>query len=326
MNNLKAFFLVFFSAAAIFGCTAKPSERVFESSFFVMGTVCDIKVISRSPEKAQEILRQLRGSLDRTRSEYDFYDDKSRVSKINEMASHGTAYLSGDEAVLIKRSLELSSLTHGAFDMTFTPLWELWKRCEKYGRLPTSAEIRTAKDKIGYKRISISPDGRTMKFSSKNIRINLGGIAKGIALLNCKDMADRIGADNVMINLGGDILALGSGRGDGWVVAIQDPFHPDKILKKMHVKDKMVLTSGIYQRYVTINGKRYHHIIDANTGLPAGDFSSVTLMLNADRESYVPSLAVFLMGRKKALEYLAVNRQIGCFLVGNDGSVVRNTL
>jgi len=325
MKNLKAFFLVFFSAAAIFGCAAKPSERVFERSFFVMGTVCDIKVVSRSAERAQDVLQRLYGSLKSTESEYNFYDDKSRISEINEQASHGSAYLSEDESSLIKRSIELSVLTGGAFDMTFTPLWELWKKCEKEGRLPTSDEIRAAKGDIGYKKLVLSSDGRTIKFSSKNIRINLGGIAKGIALLDCKDLADKIGADNVMVNLGGDILALGSGRGDGWIVAIQDPFHPDKTVKKIRVRDNIVLTSGIYQRYVTINGKRYHHIIDANTGSPAGDFSSVTLVLNADRKSYVPSLAVFLMGRKKALEYLAVNRQIGCFLIGSDGSVLKSS-
>jgi len=224
---------------------------------------------------------------------------------------------------LIKRSIGLSILTKGAFDITFDPLWELWKQCEKENRLPTENEIRIAKENVGYKKITLSPDGRKIKFSSKDIKINLGGIAKGLALLNCKAAAKNTGTGNFMVNLGGDILALGNGKGDGWVVAIQDPFDPDKTVKKIKVSDNLVLTSGVYQRYATIEEKRYHHIIDANTGFPAGDFASVTLIENADRKTYVPSLAVFLMGKEKAVEYLGRNPSIGYYIIEEDGNILQ---
>jgi len=323
MKKLRYLSLLLAAFVFLSGCAEEPSGQVFEHTFFIMGTVCDIKVISQGSKEAQDILQRLYGSLKDTEAQYDFYDGKSRISEINTDASRGSAVLSEDEAAVIKRALELSALTQGAFDITFTPLWDLWKQCEKEGRLPADDEINIAKKNVGYRKISLSPDGRIIKFSSKDIRINLGGIAKGIALLNCKDVAEKIGADNIMVNLGGDILALGRGRGDGWVVAIQDPFDPDKTAKKMHVRDKIVLTSGVYQRYVTIRGKKYHHIIDANTGFPAGDFSSVTLVLDADRKEYVPSLAVFLMGRKKALDYLNKNRRIEHFILGYDGAIIR---
>ncbi|MFA5104337.1 MAG: FAD:protein FMN transferase [Candidatus Margulisiibacteriota bacterium] len=313
-----------FIAFFIFGCAIKPSDQISERSFFVMGTVCDIKVISSDPKKAQEALRMLYGSLKNTEAEYNFYDNKSRTSEINKKAAHNFTVLSGDESMLIKKSLELSVLTRGAYDITFNPLWELWKQCGKNNRLPAASEIRAAKERIGYKKIILSPDGRSIKYSSRGIKINLGGIAKGLALLNCKDTAKKIGAENVMVNLGGDILALGIGRGEGWTIAVQDPYDPDKIAKKIKVRDKIVLTSGIYQRYVTIKGKRYHHIIDANTGFPAGDFASVTIIEDAKREKYVPSLAVFLMGKGKAVEYLGEHPSIGYFIIERDGRVIAN--
>ena len=315
--------LCILSVIILFGCAAKPPGQIYERSFLIMGTVCDIKVVSADPKKAQDFLQQLCGSLKSTEAEYNFYDSKSRISGINAEASRGSAILTLDESRLIRRSIELSVLTEGAFDITFSPLWELWKQCEKEKRIPSADEIRIAKNNIGYKKIVLSSDGRSMKFSSKDIRINLGGIAKGLALLHCKNIAEKIGADNVLINLGGDILALGKGRGDGWVVAIQDPFDPDKTVKKIRVSDKMVLTSGIYQRYVAVKGKRYHHIIDANTGSPAGDFASVTLIEKTKRKTYVPSLAVFLMGREKAMEYLGKHPSIGYFIISLDGNVLQ---
>lgn len=287
-----------------------------------MGTVCDIKVISADKERAQNALQEILGSLKKTESKYNFYDSKSRISKINSEASRGFAALSEDESLLIRRSIELSALTGGSFDVTFNPLWELWKKCEKESRLPSAAEMRIAKNNVGYKKIVLSPDMRSVKFSSKYIRINLGGLAKGLALLNCMDIAKKTGIENFMVNLGGDILAIGEGRGSGWIVAIQDPFEPDKIARKIKVSDKIVLTSGIYQRYVSIKGKRYHHIIDANTGFPSGGLASVTLIENADWEDYIPSLAVFLMGREKAVEYLGKNSSVGYFMIEEDGGVI----
>lgn len=323
MPSLKDLRAVFSLAAlaVLCGCSGEHPERMFERSFFVMGTLCDIKVVCDSPGKAEQALRKIQSSLESGEKKYNFYGRESRLSFINREAQNGFVTLSDEEAFLINKSVQLSDLTGGAFDITFSPLWELWKKCEKEGRVPSGKEIVFAREHIGYKNIVFSPNGQSIKFALKGLNINLGGIAKGMALLDCKAAAADSGIDNLMVNLGGDILAVGKGRKEGWVVAVQDPFIPGKTAGRMTLNDKIALTSGIYQRYVVIGGRKYHHIIDARTGFPADDFASVTLVMNAGRRDYFPSLAVFLMGRIKAEEFLERNKQFDYFIIERGGKV-----
>ncbi len=303
----------------IFGCS---SVAVYKESFPVMGTVAEIKIVSSDRAEAESAISGVKELIRKIESDLSYYDPASRLSRINKRAPYGFVKLAEDESVLIRKAIQMSSLTDGAFDITFYPIWEEWKTAEKKGRLPSKKEITSAKNKTGCKNIILSDDGRRIKFSSKDIKINLGGTAKEYALEKCAELLKDIGINNALVSLGGDIVAIGNGSGGGWKVGIQDPFDPEKITRTVTVKDKLILTSGIYQRYVEIGGKRYHHIIDVRTGQPAGDFASVTIIKDIGSTIPISSIAVFLMGEERAMEYLGEHPSIGYFIIEEDGRIL----
>ncbi len=287
-----------------------------------MGTVAQIKIVSSDTAGAKDAALKIRLLLKKVESDLSYYDQSSRLSQINRQAAHGFVELRSDESALIRRALIVSALTEGAFDITFYPVWDAWKAAEKTGSPPTPAQLKQALSKTGYRKVIISDNGRKMRFSSPDITINLGGIAKEYALIKCAELLHDIGVQNALVSLGGDILALGEGRGGGWTVGVQDPFKPSGIAKEIKAKDKLVLTSGIYERYVEVGGKKYHHIIDVRTGYPAEGLASVTILRDVGAKDTVPSIAVFLMGREKAMQYLGRNPSIQYYIIDLDGSVL----
>lgn len=321
---MKAFFLFFtaiFLSLLFFGCSP---DTVYEESFPVMSTVCEIKIISPDREKSASVARDVKELLKKIEAKLNFYDPKSRISTINSKAPYGFIALTDDEQVLIHRSVQMSVLTEGAFDITFFPVWKVWKQAEKKGCLPTDKELSKALKSTGYKKLVFSNDGKSMKFASKKISINLGGIAKEYALVECADLLKSKGMDNALISLGGDIVALGRGNGNGWKIGIQDPFDPAHIVETVTASNKLVLTSGVYQRYVDIAGKKYHHMIDARTGWPVKGLSSVTLIKDLSSGPQISSLAVFLMGKDKAVEYLDEQSGLGYCVITSDRTKIKN--
>ncbi len=320
MKTFLFFFAAIFSSLLFCGCSP---VAVYEGSFPVMSTVCEVKIISSDREKAASVAGDVKALLKKIESDLNFYDPESRISVINREAPYGFVALTADEQALVRRSLQMSVLTGGAFDITFFPVWEVWKKTAKKQRIPTNREISEAVANTGYRKIVLSKDGKKIKFASKKISINLGGIAKEYALIKCAGLLKERGMSNALVSLGGDILALGKGNGSGWKIGIQDPFDPEEIRKTVVVEDKLVLTSGVYQRYVEIGGKKYHHIIDARTGHPADDLASVTIIKDIDSTIPISSIAVFLMEKKRSAEYLKKHPSIGYFIIGRDGSVLQ---
>ncbi len=316
MRIFSFIFAAIFSSLLFCGCSP---VAIHDESFPVMGTVAEIKIVSTDAAKAGKAARKIKDLLKKIESDLSYYDQSSRLSRINKAAAAGYASLTEEESALIRRSLIISALTEGAFDITFYPVWDAWKKAEKTGSPPAPAQLKQALSKTGYRKIILFDKGRKMKYASKDISVNLGGIAKEYALEKCAELLKDLGIDNALVSLGGDILALGGGRGDGWKVGIQDPFETSRIAKKVSVKNKMVLTSGIYERYVEIEGKRYHHIIDMQTGYPVAGLASVTIARDIGAKDTAPSIALFLMGREKAAQYLDGRPDIGYFIVDSEG-------
>ncbi len=296
-----------------------------------MGTLCEIKVLDSNDSSAREKIDKFENEKRKIDLQLSFYNPKSRLSKINALAKEGFVKLSPEELTLLRKSIYYSKLTEGAFDITFYPIWELWKKSEKRGAIPMKNEINSAIKKIGYKKIIFSKDGQSIKFAKNTISINFGGVAKEYALIKCYQLAKENGIDNFLINLGGDIIAVGEGkregnfseRGKGWIIAIQDPFDKNKIIGKLNLKDKIVLTSGVYQRFVEINQRKYHHIIDARSGLQKNDFAQLTIVGNIE-SNVMPSIVLFLMGSEKALKYLSKNKGLQYIIIDKNGKILSN--
>jgi len=196
----------------------------------------------------------------------------------------------------------------GAFDITIGPLIQLWKSCGKSGRLPTDAEITEAKNRLGVEHIVLDETHSTLKITKENLGINLGGVGKGYCAQEVGATLNERGVKHALIAIAGDIYALGGKpNGAAWSVGVQDPREPNSpqaLLSVLHLNDMAVSTSGNYQRYVEIQGKRYSHIIDPRTGLTAEEAPSVTVVGPNVISTDVLGTALSVMGVKEGLAFV----------------------
>lgn len=226
-------------------------------------------------------------------------------AKFNHLAPKGSIYafnnfgtpISDPEIVFVaEKALEISHMTDGAFDVTIEPLIELWGFYNDKPALPEDSAITACLSKIGYKHLSV--EGGILTKDNPDIRIDLGGIAKGYSVNQAKAVLKEHGIRSAMIDAGGDIFALGKRGKDLWKIGIRSPRGND-IVGFIDVEDLAVMGSGDYERFFMHNGKRYHHIFDPRTGYPAQGLSGTTLLHADPMLADAWNTAIFVLGPEK---------------------------
>lgn len=220
-------------------------------------------------------------------------------------AAQGPVRISDDLFASLKAGCEWHGRTNGAFDITVSPLIGLWRRCGKEGRLPTGDELAAARARLGVDRIELDEDDRTVRLAKADAQVDLGGLGKGYCADEVVKLLKRRGVTSALVAVAGDIYPLGK-RPDGspWRVGVQDPRKPDSpqaLLTVLQLSGKAVSTSGNYQRYVEIKGKRYSHIIDPRTGKTAESVPSVTVIGHDALTTDILGTALSVLGVKDGL-------------------------
>jgi thiamine biosynthesis lipoprotein len=262
------------------------------------------------------------GEIRRLEELMSFYRPESEISRINREAHRQKVQVGREVFHLLKHAQFLSRLTGGAFDITFAPLWQLWGRCAKEERLPSPAELAQAKGLVDYRRVHLDEGSQQIKLGYSGMKVNLGGIAKGYALSRAEEKLKQAGLDNFLINIGGDTLTAGSGKeGKGWRIGIQHPRKPGQYIGVLRLKDSSSLSSGDYERFFEIKGKRYHHIIDARSGYPASRCSAVTILTPRITRDYLPSVVLFLLGPEKGPDLMKQFPDLAYLIITPEGKV-----
>lgn len=202
---------------------------------------------------------------------------------------------------LIRTALEVSRESEGAFDITVAPLVELWGFYKNSPYLPSQSEIQKCLQKVGYQHLRVN-DGKLEK-DNDDVRIDLGGIAKGYAINEAIKVLKAQRITSALIDAGGDVYALGKKRGELWKVGIKDP-RDEGIIGYIEVEDLAVMGSGDYERFFIKNDKRYHHIFNPTTGYPTKGVTSVTLIYNNPVLAQAWTKIPFVLGSQKGLEML----------------------
>jgi len=256
-------FLPVFLLLFIYSCS---QPRLFKETRILMDTFCEISCYSQDKIAIKEAFAE----IERIEKLCSRFDEKSELSKVNALAGQEEVVVSKELLELISRSIYYSKLTDGAFDVT------------KKGK---------------YRDIMLDKDKLSIRFADSDIKIDLGGIAKGYAVDRAVQILRKHGIENALVNIGGNMFALGSPPGRrSWRIGIRDPKDRSKIVHKLNIKDKAVSTSANYERA--------SHIINPITGNPAEDIGSVTIVAPSAEEADVLSTAVFVMGLEKGTELL----------------------
>ena len=231
------------------------------------------------------------------------YKEDSILSAINRDAANGPV-AAGDELYrLILRSLDVSVLTRGAFDVTYDSVGQHYDFREK--RRPNAEVIEDELQSIDYRLIKIHPDTQSIEFAREGVRINLGGIAKGYTVEQGVDVLRNLGIRHAIVTAGGDSRLLGDRRGKPWVVGVKDPRKDGEIAVRIPLENDAISTSGDYERFFDEDGIRYHHIIKPDTGLPADGVHSATIVGPDAVITDALSTSVFVMGVDQGLRLIA---------------------
>lgn len=224
---------------------------------------------------------------------------ESDIAKINQAAGSGRGVVvSADTVNVLTRAKTYAVETNGFFDVTVGGLVDLWERAGAEKQLPSPDAISEAIHTIDYRSLQIDPENNTVHLEKEGQKINLGGIAKGYITDGLVQLLQADGVHSALINLGGNTYALGRKNAvTKWNIGIQDPQDENQILGSVQVENQCVITSGDYQRYFELDGVRYHHILNPNTGAPShSGLKSVTIIAEDATLADALSTACFVLG------------------------------
>ena len=270
------------------------SEKKVSSTELAMNTVISITAYG---DKADEAVKAAFDEVKRIEKLLSCHVGDSEISKINKSAHINPVEVSYETAEVLKKALFVCEKTKGAFDISIKPLSDLWNIKAEKPSVPSAEEINNTISFVGYENISI--DGNFVSFKKEGVQIDLGAAAKGYCADRVREVLKSFGVKNALIDLGGNIYALGKNeQGGSWRIGLQKPGGKrGEYFSIEELSDKTAVTSGSYERYFEKDGKIYHHILDRSTGKPADSgLISVTVISKNSFEADMLSTAIFVMG------------------------------
>ena len=280
------------------------TESKFTEDRIAMGTSVSITVFSRMDAKLLDGAFLLLSDIER---EISAKDGNSYISKINNSAGIDSVAVPEDVYILIERSLELAKETDGLFNPAIGALVDLWGITTENPHVPDEAELSSVLPLLSLEDVILDDGQKTVFLAKRGMKLDLGGIGKGYAADKLRDYLSSNGVKRALINLGGNVYALGwkdESSEEKWRVGIVDPIDQSTMLTSVDVENKAVVTSGGYERYFEKDGVRYHHILDSKTGFPSdSDVLSATIVSSDSTLADALSTAVFSGGTEKAKEF-----------------------
>jgi len=285
-----------------------------------MGSRFDITVVARNNIKADLYIDEAVAEISRIESLISSWDPNSQTSLINNNAGIKPVQVDKELYDLIERSLQVSKLTDGAFDISYASMDNIWKFDGSMKSMPSDDIIKSSVEKVGYTNILLDKKNATVFLKSKGMKIGFGAIGKGYAADRAKDLLKSQGVVAGIINASGDMNTWGKQpNGEEWKVAIKNPLNKNKVFTMLPVYEKAVVTSGNYEKYVTFNGKRYSHIIDPRTGYPSSGIISVSVFSASAELADALATSIFVMGIDTGLNFIDQLKNIECIIVDDQG-------
>lgn len=267
-----------------------------------MGTRMDVQLWHDDEAQARRLISAAMAEFDRIEAGMSTYRADSEISRVNDRAATAPVPVSAELYGIVSRSIELSVLSGGAFDITYDSVGRFYDFRRR--QRPTDQEIVEHLSQINYRHLQLDPQARTIGFEVPGTRINLGGIAKGYAVEQVIGLLRAAGVKHALATAGGDTRLLGDHRGQPWIIGIRDPDDSGRLITKLALDDEAISTSGDYERFFDEGGKRYHHILDPKTGKPASGVRSVTIVGPDAVMTEGLTKTVFINGAEKGMALL----------------------
>nr|WP_275450135.1 FAD:protein FMN transferase [Thermoclostridium stercorarium] len=273
-------------------------------------------------KNSQDVMSELFDKIQAFENKFSKYAEDSEISQINNNA--GTyVNVSEDTFELIEQSLYFSEISDGLFDISIGPLVDLWGINQENPRVPTQREIDLAKEKIGYRNISLNRENMSVSVA-EGMSLDTGAIAKGFITDRLVSVLRERKIESALLNLGGNLYLYGTKPdGSDWTIGIRDPFGlQGDYMATVSLKDTSIVTSGIYERYFEADGKRYHHILNPKTGYPEdNELASVSIISPSSTMCDGLSTTCFLLGLGKGMELIESLENAEAIMITRDKKV-----
>lgn len=260
----------------------------------IMGTNIEVQVWADTKQEGDSAISAVFEQMEAVNQLMSPYIESSDLAKLNRLASSQSVKVDPRLFTLIEEAVAFSDMTDGAFDITFASVGFMYNYRE--GDRPDDETIASHLEAINYRHIQLNKAEGTIRFSHPNVKIDLGGIAKGYAVDQSIDALVTLGIKHALVTAGGDTRLLGDRRGRPWVVGIRDPRNADKQAVKLPLEDTAISTSGDYERFFEEGGERFHHILSPTTGKSVYEVQSVSIIGPSSTINDGLSTSVFVLG------------------------------
>ena len=289
----------------------KINETPYSDNQFLIGTYVNIRIYDDGKEDVLPLAFKKVKSLG---DKVTVNQKGSEIDEVNAQAGIKPVKVTSDVYRLVKKAYQISEESHGGFDMAIGPITQLWHIGFPDARKPSQAEIDAALKLVDYKKVKLNDQKQTIYLEEKGMALDLGAIAKGFIADEVVKLLKKHGVTTAIVDLGGNVYVLGKsprGKDTPWTVGIQDPNQARNVtVGSVLASNQTLVTSGIYERYLEVDGVKYHHLFNPKTGYPFdNDIAGVTIITKYSIDGDGLSTAVFSMGVQKGLK--CVNKQKG---------------
>ena len=312
--------ILFFGMALL--SISSYGQIVHKRKLFMMTSPFEMTVVAKDTIQGNEFIDAAIAEVSRIENLVSDWKPETQISKVNQNAGIQAVKVDDEIFQLVKRAIKVSKLTDGAFDISYASMDKIWKFDGSMKEMPTAEAIKKSVEKIGYQKIILDENAKTIFLKDKGMKLGLGGIAQGFIADKIKTLLVSKGCTSGIANVSGDIAAWGK-QPDGkpWTVGIINPMNKNKVFATFPLIDSGVETSGTYEKYVTFNGIRYSHIINPKTGYPAQGIVSVTIFAKQTEMADVLAKGVFLFGVDAGLNFVNQLKGIECIIVDDKGKI-----
>ena len=313
-----------FLVIGVTGCDKEietvASEPISRLELF-MGTAIKVTLYNGGSE---EILDKVFNRILEIENLVSINKENTELTNLNENAGIKPVKLSETSYDIIKKGIHYSQISQGGYDVTIGPLVKLWSIGLPEAKVPNKDEIEETIKNIDYSKVIMNDETKEVFLEESNMMLDLGSIAKGYVADEVASILKEENVDQAIIDLGGNIYALGLKNGDtNWKIGIQNPFDSrGEVVGVLEVSDKSVVTSGIYERFIEKDGVKYHHILNPKTGYPfETSIAGVSIVSDKSIDADALSTLVFTKGVEEGLEFVESLENIDAIFITNDKQV-----
>ncbi len=283
----------------------------------LMGNRFEISVVSDDDLWAEDRIDDAINEISRIEKLLTTFNDESQAQEINFNAGIKPVKVEKEMFDLIQRSLKISKLTQGAFDITYGSIDKrFWNFDAHMTSLPDREPARQMIRLINYRNVILDETQTTVYLKEKGMRINFGGIGKGYAADKARILLEQKGVKSGVVNASGDLITWGlQPNGNEWTIGIADPHTKNTPFSFLKISNMAIATSGNYEKFAVIDGKQYSHTINPKTGFPVEGIKSVTIITKNAELADAMATPVMVMGIRVGLDLINQMRNIACIII-----------